>query len=265
MKQQLRIASLNIANYDDHAHWMQRRSLIIDELARLQPDIIALQEVRYNSEHESTAETHLNAAEQIFVGLQQRGLYLNASITTERGMHYRALADTPFWEGLSVIASIPVIESGKRRFAHLHNSFDNNRRILQYLLLNWADREICLLHTHYTFDMLGLEHNIAETLMVYRRVAALPVVLMGDMNVTPDAPEFRLLKDKHFSDVWNHLHPGLPGSTYPTINPIQRIDYIWANPAALTMVKDIALWADKPDAEGLYCSDHIGLVITLQR
>lgn len=264
MKQQLRIASLNIANYDDHAHWPVRRRLIIEELAQLQPDIIALQEVRYNSENETTALTHLNAAEQIFVGLQQRGLYLNASITTERGMHYRSLADAPFWEGLSVISSIPIIESGRRRFSHQHNSFDNNRRILQYLLLYWADRELCLLNTHFTYDMLGLEHNIAETLMVYRRVAALPVVLMGDMNVTPDAPEFKSLRDKGFADLWHYMHPNLQGSTYPTVNPLQRIDYMWANPSATAMVQQIVQWATQSDKEGIYCSDHIGLIVTLQ-
>lgn len=265
MKQRLRIASLNIANYDDHAHWQVRRQMIIDELAVLQPDVIALQEVRYNSRHETTIYSHLNSAEQILAGLQHRGLYLSATVSTQRSMHYRALADGPFWEGLSVISSVPVIETGKRQFSHLHNSFDMNKRIIQHVLLNWADREVCLLHTHYTYDMLGLKQNIAETLMVYRLIAALPVLLMGDMNTMPEAAEFSLLRDKQFTDVWHHMHPHQQGCTYPAVNPIQRIDYMWANPVVNPMVQNISQWAIQPNEQGIHCSDHIGLMITLER
>ena len=63
----MKILTWNLANYDDHLNWEIRRKLIVKEIAKYQPDVLALQEVRYNSQHPSTQDSHLNMAEQILM------------------------------------------------------------------------------------------------------------------------------------------------------------------------------------------------------
>lgn len=126
------------------------------------------------------------------------------------------------------------------------------------------ETELCLLHTHFTYDMMGFLDNILETIDFYLPTKHRPVILMGDMNVTPDAHEFSHLQDAGFIDLWQHFQPYTDGFSYPAVHPIQRIDYMWANEQAASLVTKVEQWAVKPDETGIHCSDHLGLIATLR-
>jgi len=57
----MKIISLNIANYDDHPGWENKRKQICEMLIKVQPDLISLQEVRFNPQQKTCRDLHLNS------------------------------------------------------------------------------------------------------------------------------------------------------------------------------------------------------------
>ncbi len=55
-----------------------------------------------------------------------------------------------------------------------------------------------------------------------------PKVLTGDLNAPPEAPELARLFEV-MNDTWTAAGDG-PGHTYPTYDPVKRIDYVLASP-----------------------------------
>ncbi|MGP3912561.1 endonuclease/exonuclease/phosphatase family protein [Nonomuraea sp. 10N515B] len=104
-----------------------------------------------------------------------------------------------------------------------------------------------------------LQHNNAnERLEQVRAIQPLvgareePVVLTGDLNARPDAPEIRALSDT-LTDTWPRAGAG-EGYTYPVASPNARIDYVFAS--ADVRVESAAVVAS--DA-----SDHLPLFVDL--
>ncbi len=79
-----------------------------------------------------------------------------------------------------------------------------------------------------------------------------PVVVMGDMNATPDAPELAPLE----SSLTDLLRPFEPLATFPSWAPDEQIDHMFGT-AGLSAT-DVVV----PDTEA---SDHRGIAVTLER
>ncbi len=80
-----------------------------------------------------------------------------------------------------------------------------------------------------------LQHNSAlERTAQAQRIAELlapshePVVLAGDLNAVPEAPELAPLLGA-FADAWTRAGDG-PGFTIPVEAPNRRIDYVLTSP-----------------------------------
>ena len=256
----MKIISWNIANYDDHPKWITRKNLIADEIIKADADIIALQEVRFNRDHPSTKATYLNTAEQILTQLQSRNVLLDAKIITQPAMHYKPFG---FWEGLSIISKDDVIETGAIFHSYIHNSVDLNKRATQYLVAVSNNFVFFLFNTHFSNDETNLRSNIGEMMSYTERFAGYPQVLLGDMNATPQNENIHKLTMQGFIDIWNKFNPNTEGFTYPSNSPVKRIDHCWANEAFANKIKSIKLIGNKPNKDGLYPSDHLGLLIEI--
>jgi endonuclease/exonuclease/phosphatase family metal-dependent hydrolase len=81
---------------------------------------------------------------------------------------------------------------------------------------------------------------------------ALPTVLTGDMNATPESPEFAVLTDA-LVDAWAAAGDG-PGWTFDAATPHARIDYVMTSPDLAAR----AAWLVPTDA-----SDHYPVVADL--
>ena len=102
-----------------------------------------------------------------------------------------------------------------------------------------------------------------------------PVILAGDLNSdahTPSwasGPAFGILTAAGFTDIWNVLHPGLAGFTWPlhledsglNVGRPQRIDLILTNGDGIRP-KSIMLTGTSP-IDGLWSSDHAGVLGSL--
>jgi len=256
----MKIVSWNIANYDDHPKWMTRKNLIADETIKTNADIIALQEVRFNKDHPSTKATHLNSAEQILMRLQSKNKFNDASIITQPAMHYKS---TGFWEGLSTISKNDIMETGAIFHSYIQNPTDQNKRVTQYSVAISDNLAFFLFNTHFSYDETNLRSNIGEVMSYTERFAGYPLVLFGDMNATPQNENIHKLTMQGFIDIWNKLKSEEDGFTYPSSNPAKRIDFCWANETFANKIRSIKLIGDKPDRDGIYPSDHLGLVIEI--
>lgn len=256
----MKIISWNIANYDDHPKWLTRKNLIAHEIMQTDADIIALQEVRFNRDHPSTKATGLNSAEQILAQLQSKDKFINAKIITQPAMHYKPYG---FWEGLSIISNNDIMETGTMFHTLIHNPVDINKRIAQYSVIVADDFIFFLFNSHFSYNELNLRSNIGELMNYSERFKKYPIILLGDMNATPENENIHKLTMERFEDVWEKLKPNKKGFTYPSQEPVKRFDYCWANKLFIDHIHDIELIGNKPNKEGIYPSDHLGLIITL--
>jgi len=86
------------------------------------------------------------------------------------------------------------------------------------------------------FAVTHLQHdNAEERLAQSSQIASLldgsaqPVVLVGDLNAVPGAPELAPLESR-FDDAWELGGDGGPGFTYSADDPHARIDYVLVSP-----------------------------------
>ncbi len=256
----MKIVSWNIANYDDHPKWITRKNLIANEVIKAEADIIALQEVRFNKDHPSTKATHLNSAEQILTQLQGKNIFKDAKVITQPAMHY---SPAGFWEGLSIISNDDIMETGAMFHSYIHNSVDLNKRVTQYSVAVSNNFVFFLFNTHFSNNETNLRSNIGEVMSYTERFAGYPLILLGDMNATPQNENIHKLTMQGFIDIWNKLNPEINGFTYPSSNPVKRIDQCWANESFAQNIKNIELIGNNPNKEGIYPSDHLGLLIEI--
>ncbi|HEX6536475.1 MAG TPA: endonuclease/exonuclease/phosphatase family protein [Gemmatimonadaceae bacterium] len=77
-------------------------------------------------------------------------------------------------------------------------------------------------HLDYRRDPSVRARQVRE-MLAYVGESAVPTIVLGDMNATPDAPELQpLLRRLH--DAW--AGAAGPGDTYPAEAPSKRIDYV---------------------------------------
>ncbi|HLT57210.1 MAG TPA: endonuclease/exonuclease/phosphatase family protein [Limnochordales bacterium] len=117
-------------------------------------------------------------------------------------------------------------------------------------------RTLTVLGTH-----LGL--NQAERLLQTARLRELaagqpgPVVVMGDFNARPGAPEIQQLTAGPGGLVDTHQVAGAgPGLTFPAGQPAARIDYVFVSPDLASLVLRASPWPT-------LASDHLPVVVDL--
>jgi len=256
----LKILTWNLANYDDHPHWEIRLKLIVKEIAIHQPDVLALQEIRYNADHASTKDSHLNMADQILQELQQEDLYKNARVITQPAMYYGPTQ----WEGITLITNLETIETGNIFHSLLAASRDQNKRITQYTVMANQEMIFTIFNTHFAYEELGMKMNVGETIDYMSRFAGYPCLLVGDMNARPENENIHKFALEGYTDIWNKLHPDEKGFTYKSFNPSKRIDFCWANDLIVDKIKNIIIIGSEPDENEVYPSDHLGLLINIR-
>jgi endonuclease/exonuclease/phosphatase family metal-dependent hydrolase len=80
-----------------------------------------------------------------------------------------------------------------------------------------------------------------------------PVILVGDFNTSPGAPELAPLLER-FTDCWSAVGDG-PGLTCPALEPEARIDFVLAGAG----VDPVSAFVPDTDA-----SDHRPVVVDLR-
>lgn len=261
MIQTARILNLNIWNYNDP--WPVRLDLISSLILDADPDIVALQEVRY----QDWIDPH-HQADQILARLSGYSAVWNPAAywSSEQSGDRRQL-----WEGLAILSRHPIVD---RRMARLerdmtdpHNHFD---RLVLGAQIRFPASPLWLFDTHFPLSARARE-RVAPTALdfVTQTAASLPFAFTGDFNALPTELSIRYLTGQaqidgqcgNLGDAWTMCHPDENGYTFPAWDPEKRIDYVFHS--ANVQVQSITIVGSTLSREHASPSDHCGLLATL--
>ena len=243
----IRVATLNCRNTADR--WPERRGLLIDQLAELQPDVIGLQELRH---FPSQAGWIAGQA-----GWRTRKPHWLAA-TYKTGLFW-------FWEGIAILTRLPILERQMLRLAGDH-------RVAGFARVRLPDGGVLDFYNTHLGGPGDVKRGQAQAVLEWMGARpGAPQVLVGDFNATPGSATIELLSPP-LRSAYASVHGAEPARTVPT--PLRRsadpsrglvLDYIFVNDAL--QVHDAAVAFDRAaeDDPGLYPSDHFGLVATVSR
>jgi endonuclease/exonuclease/phosphatase family metal-dependent hydrolase len=266
--QTLRFATLNL--WGDNGPHELRLDLVAKELERLAPDVIALQEVR------EVSGRLRNQAETLARRLGQEHVFAPSS-TWGGGV-----------EGLAIVSRFPILESKHRRLPH---ATDSEGRIVLSARLDGPRGGSWVHTTHLSYrqheGQLREDQVVALDEEVTGCIASSgePQILMGDFNTVAESDEIRWLcgmtslggRRVFYQDAWSTVHPTEPGITWARDNPFRarmnwlrsdrRLDYIFVTAARRDgrgTVRDARLAFNQADPDGVYPSDHFGVLADVQ-
>jgi len=267
--------SLSILTFNllsDLTHWISRRELVIDGLLKLQPDLIALQEVKLP---ENTAAW---VADKI-----------NFECTGKDPYHVhlcRKTGDAGEKEGLAFLSRIPID-------FHVTLDLRTQNRVAHYLQISPRGKPLIVVNGHFFWQPGESSARQKQIKILLNRLehipGRLPKIVCGDFNATPESPSIRRLKQEYIS-AYEFVHGSEPEYTAPT--PLQRspwavlrtlvnhlkymqlnksllrwravLDYIFVDP--IINIEECELAMDQPSLKDqkIYPSDHFGIYARLE-
>lgn len=257
----LRVLSLNVLHgYRSSGNRRQRLGLIAEEVRRLQPDVIALQEVPWSLRLGNGA------------GYLARHLELNHAYLRANGNRRTIL----FEEGVAILSRFPLID------LELHElqpraAFFEHRVVLKATAVT-PRGNLDVFVTHLTHR--DRPTNAAQVASLHAFVEGSktnPAIIAGDFNATADSVPMKRLAAV-WQDLYRTVHPRQPGLTCcardvtagPASDPLwRRIDYVFLAAAdeATLQVIDARVVLDEPFRIGdswLWASDHAGVLVTME-
>jgi endonuclease/exonuclease/phosphatase family metal-dependent hydrolase len=271
----IRVLTLNVWNTEGDP---RRPEIINRELRRLDPDLIAFQEVVQTNELNQLdrlldgldfRRTHQVAVQNFVPPFAER--YGGSAVATRwdhraveaLDLRMAGATDVP-WATLAVAVQLPRL--GELLFIATTAAWRPGAE---------AARE---------------QQAPAITDLDARHRRPLPTIIAGDFNATPDAASMRYLTGRQslggrsvlYHDAWAVAGDG-PGHTWTVENPNaragadqivrqpghrSRFDYVlvggWdAHPKGRAIIRSAALAFDKP-IDGVWASDHFGVVVDLE-
>jgi endonuclease/exonuclease/phosphatase family metal-dependent hydrolase len=247
----LHVATFNILNLADR--WPERQGLIYADMAALQPDLLALQEVVYVMHQDR------------LIGAAGEGRY--AAV--------RGWAGRPEY-GNSLLVREPLaaalearLDLGLQRAAHR----------VRVGLPGGATVLVAVTHLHHPPDAHAERDGQAEAVLDWLDDAtdegptADATILAGDFNAGPDEPAYSRITAAGYRSVHLEANGHEPEVTWPSglIAPAMDtegepdcLDYIWIRGAIKATACRLVFDRPAADDPTLYPSDHFGLAAHLE-
>lgn len=246
--QTVSVLTLNL--WHDKTDWPKRRALIVAEIRRLRPDVIALQEVLQRPGLR-------NQAEDLAAALGYRAQFVSVDP-----------ADAPRRYGNAILTRVDVLAHDMRKLAPLD---DYRTAAHARLALGPKRREIAFYATHLHNDAGGgaIRREQVASLLDFIDATAhdAPTLVAGDFNSNADAPELQALA-RRYRDAYAQAEPDrardVAASTTlnPAYLPAQRIDHLFYDPQRFELIQ--ARIVLNRARGGVWASDHFGLWATLR-
>lgn len=241
----VKVVTLNL--YHDKDEWPKRRVQIVEKLRQLRPDVIALQEVL---QHETLA----NQAQWLAAQLDYQWYFASTDPVGK-----------PRRYGNAILTRHPILRRGQKFLQPLDDS-----RTAAFVRIDLDGRplNVYATHLHWTDQGGAIRSQQVADLMRYidQTSENIPSLVAGDFNSTADSPELAALRER-FVDIYGDLHPDADTASSSTLNPKyfapKRIDHVFFERNAFAPVSATILF-DRPDAQGVWASDHFGLSAELE-
>jgi endonuclease/exonuclease/phosphatase family metal-dependent hydrolase len=242
---QLHVATLNILNLADR--WAERLPLLLADMAALQPDVLALQEVVYVLEQDRLIGAAGPGHYAAMRGWAGRREYGNCILVRE-----------PLAAG-----DAERVDLGRQRAAH--------RTAVE--VANSLRVGVTVTHLHHLEREPEVRLGQVQQLVGWLDERALAVeVVMGDFNAHPGEPAYARMAAEGFRSASVEANGAEPDVTWPSglrapakdaDGTPRCIDYVWVR--GDVRVESCRLVFDRPavDDPTLYPSDHFGLAARL--
>lgn len=240
----VKVVTLNL--YHDKDEWPKRRVQIVEKLRQLRPDVIALQEVLQH-------ETLINQAEWLAAQLDYQWYFVSTDPV-----------GNPRRYGNAILTRHPILRRGQKSLQPLDDS-----RTAAFVRIDLDGRllNVYATHLHWTDQGGAIRSRQVADLMQYidQTSENIPSLVAGDFNSTADSPELAAPRER-FVDIYGDLHSDADTVSSSTLNlkyfAPKRIDHIFFQRDAFAPVSATILF-DRPDAQGVWASDHFGLLAEL--
>jgi endonuclease/exonuclease/phosphatase family metal-dependent hydrolase len=236
----LQVATLNLRNIADR--WPERISLLLADMAALQPDLIGLQECVFSVQQDR------------LLGAAGEGRYESR----------RGWAGRPEY-GNAILGKAPLELGDGERI-----DLGRNRSALRVPVAgdSVGSLHFVVTHLHHLPPDEAVREEQAIQLTEWLRPDRQSLIVVGDFNAEPVEPAYRVMQDAGFRSAHAEANGEEPHSTWPsgiqapgidTDGEPGCLDYIWVRGAIA--VESCSLAFDRPavDDPTLYPSDHVGL------
>jgi endonuclease/exonuclease/phosphatase family metal-dependent hydrolase len=230
----------------------------IDTVARIAPDLVGMQELTRNHPYYNCDDQPARIADGVAsaTGRPWTAVYQQEWFTPIRECPDTGRGDGPATEGLGFLAPGP-------QPAPIFTSLHNGR--IGLLSVVSRGRGVPVVNTHLAHGSQGQADRLRQldALLpwVLDRAAGGPVILIGDFNHNPFAPEYARIRAAGFRDAWEDAVAA--GTARGRLDGItkgsSRIDYVFYIPAGAIEL----LWIENVDTRaltGTQASDHNPLV-----
>lgn len=251
--------------FDNGTHLEERLAMVIGELQRLQPDVIALQEASDSRQHGNVPQRIADALgyQMVFEPATQHifgiGL-LDRLITSAIG----------FREGPAILSRYPIATSEVYDLPRCRHGLDP--RILLQAEINTPNGPVQVFSAHTSKGDDCQLQRVGELFREHRGTGW--SILMGDLNTGEQSPILiGWQKESGFIDVFRVANPGVSGGTvwqdiyvdWPTAD--RRVDFIFLLDGGndkSPVVRSSRLVFDQPgrlpNGDALWPSDHRGVL-----
>ena len=275
----------------------ERADGIAGEIQTIHPDLVALQEITTLSTgpYGGPATTVVaNQLQSLMAALRRRGLhYATIALQANADVELPAFDQSfnPFdvrltdFDAVLARTDLPVSEF---KLANIQQQHFNAALVFPILgqairfPRGWIALDAKLRGKTYRvvtthLETLNLEVQAAQALELVSGPGSsgLPLVLAGDLNSDANnpsqaqSPAYHTLVNAGFLDVWEILHPGDAGNTWPlhgedpqtqASTPNQRIDLVLTRGDGITAREISLVGTTPPGSMQLWPSDHAGVV-----
>ncbi len=206
-------------------------------IASENPDIVAVQECDWNT-HRKRAP-HQNGVKFMNELAYHSGMF---------GIYGKAIDYSGGYYGIGILSKYPIL---KMERVHLPNPENHEQRAMLVAEIELPDgKTVTFVCTH--LEVATPESRMVQAKFVEKQLKKTkgPVILAGDMNAEPGAPEM-----DYFLKNWKDLSNS--ELTYHTRKPEVKIDWIFAKPA------DCIELISADVRENIMLSDHFPLISTI--
>lgn len=273
---QLRVLTYNLLHdgpwsgfFESGTHLEERLDMTIQELRRLQPDVIALQEA-------SDSRKHGNVPQRIAEALGYQMVFEPATqhISGIGFLDRLITATIGFKEGPAILSRYPIVASEVYDLPRCQRRLDP--RILLRAEINVPDGPIQVFSAHTSKGDECQLQRVGELFRKHRGTGR--AILMGDLNTGEQSPVLTgWQKEPGFIDAFRVANPGVSGGTvwqniyveWPTTD--RRVDFIFlfdGNNDRGPVVHSSRLAFDQPgrlpNGDALWPSDHRGVLADIE-
>lgn len=240
----LRVATLNLEQ--DHKRWEKRRELVVGQLAAIDPDVFAMNEV--------------------CIPLQT-ARWIQKAMKARHGRDYALVQQTRVnglsaVEGEALLTRLPIVETGNldyrtRDMVALVARVRGGPHVLDVYVthqyMSRGDDSLRLFQAQQLLAWIESRNDVAAS------------IVCGDFNATLDAPSASLMATRFRPTqtkptAFTPLAGDAGDITHPYWARMDRcIDYIWVKGALEVVASEVCFNEGSPDDPSLFPSDHAGV------